>query len=270
MITLLGIGHVFQLRDSVQVFIRDRSPGLVCVELDEIRYQAIRSREKGGKPPSFTYAMLAKFETKMAEMYGTTVGDEMMAAVDVAQEMRIPVALIDMDGQMMFRKMMAEMTVRERVWFFLASLGSIFVTKKRVEKELKQFEENTEAYMEELEKKFPALKKVLIDERDEHMSNRLAAFNEKVPDIIAVIGDGHVLGISARLTSLDLDHEIVRLSELRPFDERDTEPDAPSDTPPGGPVGTTEPSNGPGAVENTSWSHSFEVASVPKEPPEGV
>lgn len=268
MITLLGIGHVFQLRDSVQGFIRDRSPGLVCVELDEIRYQAIKSKEKGGTPPSFTYAMLAKFETKLAEMYGTTVGDEMMAAVDVAQEMRIPVALIDMDGQMMFRKMMAEMTVKERVWFFLASLGSIFVSKKRVEKELKEFEENTEAYMDELEKKFPALKKVLIDERDEHMAKRLAAFNEKVPDIVAVIGDGHVLGISARLASLDLDHEVVRLSELRPFEERGTGPGTPSGAVPGGPRGTTGPSNGPGSAEDTSWSHSFEIASVPKDPPE--
>lgn len=215
MITLLGIGHVFQLRDSVQGFIRQRRPGLVCVELDEVRFNALRSRQRGGSPPSFTYAMLARFEEKLAELYGTTVGDEMLAAVDAAQELGIPVALIDMDGQLMFRRMMGEMTVKERVWFFLASLGSIFVTKKRVERELREFEENTEAYMAELGERFPSVKRVLIDERDEHMARRLANYGEHIEDIVAVVGDGHVMGISSRLGALDREHEVLRLSQVR-------------------------------------------------------
>jgi len=264
MITLLGIGHVFQLRDSVQGVIHGKLPGLVCVELDEIRYKVIRSKQKGGKPPNFSYYMLAKFEEKLADMYGSSVGDEMLAAVDAAQDLKIPVAFIDMDGQMMFRRMMKEMTIKERVWFFLASLGSIFVSKKRVEKELKEFEENTEAYMAELEKKFPAIKRVLIDERDEHMASKLAAFNTKVTDIVAVVGDGHVIGISDRLSHLDLEHEVIRLSEIRPSDERTKDPQKADQ---GGEKRPSDTKNEAEDPEGTSWSHSFEIASVPKDPP---
>ena len=267
MITLLGIGHVFQLRDTVQGVINGKLPGLVCVELDEVRYKVIRSKQRGGTPPSFSYYMLARFEEKLADMYGSSVGDEMMAAVDAAQDLKIPVAFIDMDGQMMFRRMMKEMSVKERVWFFLASLGSIFVSKKRVEKELKEFEENTEAYMAELEKKFPSIKRVLIDERDEHMASKLAAFNTKVPDIVAVVGDGHVLGISDRLAYLDLEYEVIRLSELRPLDARNKDPQEAGRDVEKGPV---EASIGAEDPEDTSWSHSFEIASVPRDPPNRV
>jgi len=264
MITLLGIGHVFQLRDTVQGVINDKLPGLVCVELDEVRYKVIRSKQKGGVPPSFAYYMLARFEEKMADMYGSSVGDEMIAAVDAAQDLQIPVAFIDMDGQKMFRKMMKEMTIKERVWLFLASLGSLFVSKKRVEKELKEFEDNTEAYMDELEKKFPSIKRVLIDERDEHMASKLAAFNTKVTDIVAVVGDGHVPGISDRLAYLDLEHEVIRLSELRPFDATNQDPQEAGQNAEKGPV---EASIGAEDPEDTSWSHSFEIASVPRDPP---
>jgi pheromone shutdown protein TraB len=264
MITLLGIGHVFQLRDTVQGVITGKLPGLVCIELDEVRYKVLRSKQRGGTPPSFAYYMLARFEEKLADMYGSSVGDEMLAAVDAARDLKIPVAFIDMDGQMMFRRMMKEMTIKERVWFFLASLGSVFVSKKRVEKELKEFEENTEAYMAELEKRFPAIKRVLIDERDEHMAGKLAAFNTKIPDIVAVVGDGHVLGISSRLAYLDLEHEVIRLSELRPMEARNKvlqetgqdDEDGPEDAS----IGAEDP-------EDTSWSHSFEIASVPRDPP---
>ena len=73
MITLLGIGHVFQLRDTVQGVINGKLPGLVCVELDEVRYKVIRSKQTGGVPPSFAYYMLARFEEKMADMYGLSL-----------------------------------------------------------------------------------------------------------------------------------------------------------------------------------------------------
>lgn len=214
MITLVGVGHVFQLRQSVQAIIGSRMPDLVCVELDKIRYEALVTRRKG-QPPSLMYKMLSDFQERLAESYGSSVGDEMLAATEAAREVGANIALIDMDSQYVFKRVWSELTLKERVWMGLTALGGIFITKKRVEKELKRFEEHQEEYMEELGKRYPTLKRVLIDERDDYMATQIRRLGELHPNLVAVLGDGHILGISQRLTDMDIEHEVLRLSELR-------------------------------------------------------
>ncbi len=97
MITLVGVGHVFQLRKSVQAVIASRRPDLVAVELDQTRFDALVSKQKG-RPPSMMFRMLSDFQERLAEMYGSSVGDEMLAAVEAANEIGADVALIDMDS----------------------------------------------------------------------------------------------------------------------------------------------------------------------------
>ena len=215
MITLVGIGHVFQLRPAVKALIESRTPDLVCVELDQVRFKVLMERARGGPAPSLTYSMLARFQERIAAMYGTTVGDEMVTAVETAQELGIPVALIDMDAMMMITRLRAQMTVKERVWLFFASIGSLFVTKRRIEREMSQYEEDPEAYHEALEKRFPTINRVLIDERNMFMSRQIQSRTADYADIVVVIGDGHIKGISQNLDGMGLDHEVVRLSEIR-------------------------------------------------------
>lgn len=238
MITLVGIGHVFQLRPAVKALIESRGPDLVCVELDQVRFKVLMERARGGPPPSFTYSMLARFQERIAGMYGTTVGDEMVTAVETAQELGVPVALIDMDAMTMITRLRAQMTVKERVWLFFASLGSLFVTKRRIEKEMSQYESDPEAYHEALEKRFPTINRVLIDERNMFMSRQIQSRTEEYADIVVVIGDGHIRGISQNLEGMGLDHEVVRLSEMRHQPPLDT-PNA------GPPEGATSPSEEP-------------------------
>ena len=91
----------------------------------------------------------------------------------------------------------------------------LFVSKKRVEKELKNFEKNFDKYIEQIGKKFPTIKRVLIDERNLYMVQQLAAANEQHEKVIAVVGDGHIPGITRLLEDKELDFETIRLSELR-------------------------------------------------------
>ena len=90
-----------------------------------------------------------------------------------------------------------------------------FVSKKRVEKELEGFEKNFDNYIEQIGDKFPTIKRVLIDDRNNYMVNQLVKADEEYDKVIAVIGDGHVPGISKLLDSKKLDYEVVRLSQLR-------------------------------------------------------
>jgi pheromone shutdown protein TraB len=214
MITLVGVGHVFQLRKSVQAIISGRKPDIVCIELDEMRYHAILERRKG-HAPTLMYRMLSDFQERLAESYGSSVGDEMMAAVEAAQEVGASLAFIDMDASMVFKRVWSELTLKERFWMFITAIGGVFITKRRVEKELKRFEEHQEQYMKELEQRFPTLKRILIDERNEFMATRIKTLQTRYPNMVAVLGDGHIMWISRLLEEHKVDHEVLRLSEIR-------------------------------------------------------
>ncbi len=69
--------------------------------------------------------------------------------------------------------------------------------------------------MEELEEKFPTLKRILIDERDSYMARVLQQKQLEKENIVAILGDGHINGISRRLQELEVEHEVLRLSDLR-------------------------------------------------------
>ena len=66
----------------------------------------------------------------------------------------------------------------------------------------------------EFSERYPSIKAQLIDRRDAHMSVSLVKLfqTKKYDRIIAVVGEGHIEGISARLSSLN--PEIVRLKDL--------------------------------------------------------
>ena len=68
--------------------------------------------------------------------------------------------------------------------------------------------------LEEFSERYPSIKTQLIDRRDAHMSVSLVKLfrTKKYDRIIAVVGEGHIEGISTRLSFLN--PEIVRLKDL--------------------------------------------------------
>jgi len=212
MITLIGVGHVFDISKNLENEIIRCNPQVVCVELDPARYQALYSKEKGQDMP-FIYMMLARFQEKIAKKYGTEVGSEMLTAVETAKTINAKLAFIDKDASKIISEFWNKMTFKERAKLIFALVTSVFVRKKRIEKELEKFEENDEFYMESFGKEFPTAKTILIDDRNVYMAESIIKLNEKYDDIVAVIGDGHVEGIKRLLQTPDV--ETIRLSQLR-------------------------------------------------------
>ena len=70
-------------------------------------------------------------------------------------------------------------------------------------------------YIEQIGEKFPTIKRVLIDGRDKYMVQHLTTANEQYCKIIAVVGDGHIPGLSKLLDKKEIEYETIRLSELR-------------------------------------------------------
>ena len=220
MITLIGVGHVFDISRSLENAIIERSPQVVCVELDPARYQALYSKKTERDLP-LIYLMLAKFQENIAKKYGSQVGSEMLTAIETAKTLNAKVAFIDMDSSNIVANFWKSMSFTERVKFIFALVTSIFVRKKRIEKELKRFEENEGYYMESFGKEFPSAKRVLIDDRNIHMAKSIKKISEEHENVVAVIGDGHVEGIRTLLGAYDV--ETIRLSQLRNTESRGKE-----------------------------------------------
>lgn len=225
MITLIGTGHVFNLSQALLNIFDERQPDIMCVELDKQRYNAMLMKKNNpekykeqSKNLPIIYKLLARFQDGMADDYGVMAGQEMLTTIEYAQSHHLPVAFIDMNAQVLFRKMLRSMSIREKLRLIFSGFGGFFVSKKRVEKELDKIEGNFEKYINEIGDKFPTIKRVLIDDRNQHMVNQLAKANEEYEKIVAVVGDGHIPGLSDLLTKKDIDYEIIRLSELRKFD----------------------------------------------------
>jgi len=230
MITLIGTGHVFNLSQALINIFDEKQPEILCVELDPQRYNALmlkqtdpKAYEEAGKNLPVIYRLLAKFQEDMANQYGVTAGEEMLTTINYAQTHQLPLAFIDMNAQHLFAKMLRSMSFSEKVKLMFSGVGGLFISKKRVEKELKKIEGNFDTYIKEIGDKFPTIKRVLIDERNLYMVQQLASASQKYGKVVAVVGDGHIPGLTKLLTKKEVAFEAIRLSELRSQDTPDTD-----------------------------------------------
>jgi pheromone shutdown protein TraB len=212
MITLIGVGHVFDIAAQVKQVIRERRPGAVCIELDQERYETLRHpQERGGVP--LPYKLLAFMQKRMAHQYGGQVGNEMLAAADAAAETNARLLLIDAEAGNLFNRLWQEMTFKERVLLMVSSVGGLLMSRKRIDNEIENFQDNEATYLEQMGQEFPTIKRVLIDERNQLMGSRILSAEAQFGIVVAVVGDGHIDGITALLNRPDV--EVIRLKALR-------------------------------------------------------
>jgi len=222
MITLIGTGHVFNLSQALIQIFDEKKPDIICVELDKQRYKSLLMRKinpeeykKQTKNQPILYQLLSKFQEGMAEEYGVTAGEEMLTSINYAQSHQKPIALIDMNAQNLFSKMLKNMSLIEKLKLMFSGIGGIFVSKKRVEKELEKIQGNFDYYMNEIGQKFPTIKKILIDERNEYMKNQLKSADKDFENVVAVVGDGHIPGLADLLNKEEIECKTIRLKDIR-------------------------------------------------------
>src|SRR2546428_5576771 len=135
MITLLGVGHVFDIGRAVRAEDPARRPEVSALELDAARYQALMSPQP--RPHGLSVlGLLAQFQVRIANQYGVRVGDEMVAAARAAREVGSEVALIDQDSAVILRRVWREMAGRERLRLLVSTIGGFFTRRERLEAEL--------------------------------------------------------------------------------------------------------------------------------------
>ncbi|MDD1771364.1 MAG: TraB/GumN family protein [Methanomassiliicoccales archaeon] len=215
MIVLVGVAHVIDVSKQIEMLVEHHAPAAVGVELDPARYKAMVEKGPRGKVP-IQYRLLAVTQRRLADQFGGEVGAEMLAAIESAKRHGARPIFVDMDAGRLFNSLLHQMTFKEKVLMFFSSFTGLFISRKRVEKELDQFQKNEGAYMEAMGQSYPTVKRVLIDERNQYMASALLKAQSTYGNVLAVIGDGHVEGIRKILAREDIvAYRLKDLSDLK-------------------------------------------------------
>ena len=220
MIILVGVGHVFDIAEQVRQIIIEHTPVAVGLELDRNRFQYVRARARGEPVPE-PKGMLAKFQARIADDFGVQAGDEMVAGMKTASEINCKLVLIDMDIMEVVVRFKKQMTFKEKLKWWGALLALPFIRKKTVEKEMKRYSQEGESMIEEAGKSFPTLKKVLIDDRNVHMAKNLRKMENEYGVVLALVGDGHIPGMSKILKDREL--KLIRINEVKNWKPKDAQ-----------------------------------------------
>ena len=237
-IVLVGTAHISpESISEVGELVRAEKPARVCVEIDDGRFKSMREGQgwanldigkvlKEGKGFLLMANLaLSGFQRRMGEGVGVKPGDEMIAAVDAAEELGIPYDFCDREVQMTLKRAWA----RSGLWNkakLIASLGeSAFSNEKLSEAEIEKLKDRSELeeMMGELAKFLPSVKEVLIDERDRYLAAKIyksalsvepGTIPNESPVVIAVVGAGHLSGIESWLAKLEAGECSADVSEL--------------------------------------------------------
>jgi pheromone shutdown-related protein TraB len=225
--TLVGTAHISpESVVEVRGVIEAERPDRVCVEIDEGRYATITQKKswesldilkvlKEGKGFLLLANLaLSSFQRRLGSSLAMSPGDEMLAAIDAARASGIPFSFCDREIQVTLRRAWGKSSLWNRAKLMVALVSSALdreeISKERIE-ELKS-KSVLDDMMGELAKYLPAVKEVLIDERDRYLASRL--FQAEGSNIVAVVGAGHMPGIEAWLGRMDKGEIGVDVSDI--------------------------------------------------------
>lgn len=212
-IILVGTAHIS--KDSiaqVKETIEKEKPDTVCIELCKSRYDAITKRKrwedtkitdiiKKNKTYLFlSNLLLAGFEKKMGKEVNVKPGSEMIEAIKIAKKHKIKIDLADRDIQITLKRAWIIMSFKEKLKLLAGLIEGIFFTDESIDKkDIEKLKEKDilNQMLKELGKQIPNAKKVLIDERDAYIAQKIN--DSKGKKIVAVVGAGHIEGIKKQI-----------------------------------------------------------------------
>ncbi len=209
-IIIIGTAHVSQKSaDLVREVIEAEKPDTVCIELCDSRFQAMTQKQKWQdtdlykiikeKKATLLLAnfMLASIQKKIGKKLGIKPGEEMAQAIRSAEAAGSKIHLADRDIRTTLSRAWRTITFWEKMKLMAQFSASIFGVDDISEEEVEKLKDKDmlETLLSEIGESQPKLKTILIDERDQYLTEKIrTAPGEK---IVAVVGAGHVPGIKA-------------------------------------------------------------------------
>lgn len=223
---LIGTAHVSKnSAEQVKEVIAQERPNAVCIELDEQRYQSIMEGNRWKNMDIFKVIKekkatlllmnlaISSFQNRMAKQFGISPGQEMIQGIESAKETDAELVLADRNIQTTFARIWRNIGFKGKALLLTQVIGGIFSKETISEEELEKMksQDTLNSILKEFTEHFPKLKKPLIDERDQYLSQKIKeAPGDKV---VAVLGAAHVPGIKEEIHR---DHDLKRLSQVPP------------------------------------------------------
>jgi pheromone shutdown-related protein TraB len=211
-ILLIGTAHVSQQSvDLVNQVIHEEHPDAVCIELDEQRLQALTEKKRWQNldlkavirrkqlSTLLVSMAMAAYQKKLGDNLGVLPGAELLSAVTAARSLGIPIVLCDRDIRITLRRAWKTTSFFRKFYLIAALAAGLFDSKKLDEAELEQLKKKDvlAEMMAEMGDALPEVKRILIDERDIYLAEKIKTSTGT--RLVAVVGAGHVEGIKARL-----------------------------------------------------------------------
>jgi pheromone shutdown-related protein TraB len=195
----------------VRRVIETEKPDHVCVELDEQRFKALSQKNRWESlnlkqvirnrqlPTLLINLLLSSFQKRIGGKLGVLPGTELLEATKAAEDHGIPYSLCDRNIRVTMLRAWRSMSLWKKNQLLAAILAGAAGSEELSEEELARMRQHDvlSEMMNELATAMPNLKRILIDERDTYLAEKILQADGK--RIVAVVGAGHVEGIKAAL-----------------------------------------------------------------------
>lgn len=224
-IYLVKTAHVSKTSiEDVDECVNEVNPDSICIELDAQRYDRLKNPNKWRetdivevikkKQVGFLLVntILASFQKRMAKSLGTNSGGEMMEGIKLSEERNINLVLADRSIKTTFSRIWNELSLKEKLGLISGIIESIFSDEELSEEDLTKLKEadSLQVALSEISKQFPTVKRILVDERDQYLTEKIRTAPGK--KIVAIIGAAHSIGIEKNLNK---EINIERLDEVK-------------------------------------------------------
>lgn len=219
-LTLLGTAHVSRASaDKVAELLGEQG-----LEVDAVAVELCRSRVESMTDPDALARLdlfavirqkrvymvaaslaLGAYQQRLADQFGIEPGAEQRMALRLAEARRLPVLLIDREVGTTLRRASHNLGFFQRINLFTGLLAGLISRDKVTEEDVEQLKQGDilETAFAEFAQDRAELFAPLIAERDRYMAARLRqeADEHGYQHILAVVGAGHLKGLSEQLAS---------------------------------------------------------------------
>lgn len=207
-IYILGTAHVSKIsKEEVLKTIDENAFDTICIELDQRRYNSLNDPKKWEetniidvikkKQTGFLLAnlILSSYQKRVAFKINSQSGIEMITAIKEAKEKNIHLELIDRDIQTTFSRIYQKHNLWQKAKLIVSLISAIFDDEEINDKDIEALkqEDILDMALKDIEKAFPIVSEVLIDERNKILAQNI----KKAPGkkILAIVGAAHIPGI---------------------------------------------------------------------------
>ena len=212
-VVLVGTAHISeQSAQLVEHQLLKERPHTLFVELDARRMKNMEGdsswknvhiekalRRKQGML-MLASVVLSTYQRRIAKKLGVEPGLEMLTAIRIAKEHRIPIHPCDRRLETTLLRAWRRSSFLSKLKLITVMFASLFQRESVNEEEVERLKHgNTlDSLMGEFASYLPQVKNVLIDERDSYIAAHI--LHSTSPHIVAVVGAGHLAGIASHIT----------------------------------------------------------------------